>query len=66
VKGGGGAYCRNVTANAKKRQCNNKTTKNMNRNANASAKSKDVHPYAQSRPMQHICFCSDAQKILPS
>jgi hypothetical protein len=36
-----------VTDPAKRRQCNNKTTGKMNRNANASAKSKELQPDTQ-------------------
>ena len=38
----------NVTGHAKRRQCNNKTTEKMNRNANASAKSKELQPDTQA------------------
>jgi hypothetical protein len=40
-------YTQTVTGHAKKRQCNNKTTEKMNRNANASAKSKELQPDTQ-------------------
>jgi hypothetical protein len=38
----------NVTGHAKRRQCNNKTTEKMNKQANASAKSKELQSIAQA------------------
>jgi len=38
----------NVTGHAKRRLCNNKTTEKMNRNANASAKSKELQLIPQA------------------
>ncbi|AMQ56273.1 hypothetical protein AO498_07580 [Algoriphagus sanaruensis] len=50
----------NVTGHAKRRQCNNKTKGQMNRQANASAKSKEVQPHPQGdTQLHHICFCPD-------
>jgi hypothetical protein len=37
-----------VTGHAKRRQCNNKTTRKMNRQANASAKLKELQPSPQA------------------
>jgi Zn-dependent peptidase ImmA (M78 family) len=39
---------KNVSQNAKRRQCKQKTTEKMNRNANASAKSKELQPDTQA------------------
>jgi hypothetical protein len=38
----------NVTGHAKRRQCNNKTTEKMNKQANASTKSKELQAIAQA------------------
>jgi hypothetical protein len=47
-----------VVCNPKKRHYRQKMNRKMKEErAHASAKSKELHPYAQNRPMQHICFC---------
>jgi hypothetical protein len=42
------AYTQNVTGHAKRRQCNNKMTEKMKRQAKASAKSKELQLIAQA------------------